>query len=145
MRRTSTFHLLTGCGLIALLTACSSKEPGTETGARNISDSTMASATDPSSGPVAVTTASEEARALYAQLRKDGWVDALEKWFDGQPPYTFWPYWRRSFERDAGIRIDHALLNKKAASKLEAGGVDRDARGWDSTSDHAPIWIELDD
>jgi tetratricopeptide (TPR) repeat protein len=70
MRRTSTFHLLTGCGLIALLTACSSKEPGTETGARNISDSTMASATDPSSGPVAVTTASEEARALYAQGRE---------------------------------------------------------------------------
>ena len=25
--------------------------------------------------------------------------------------YTFWHYWRNSFERDAGIRIDHALLS----------------------------------
>jgi tetratricopeptide (TPR) repeat protein len=70
MRRTSTLHLLAGCGLIALLAACSPKEPGTETGARNTSDSTEAKATGPSDGPVAVTTASEEARALYARGRE---------------------------------------------------------------------------
>lgn len=84
-----------------------------------------------------------EARALYAKLLKDGWVDALDHMVKGDPPFTFWPYWRRSFERDAGIRIDHALLNEVAASTLEAAGVDREPRGWDGTSDHAPIWIEM--
>lgn len=85
-----------------------------------------------------------EARALYAKLLKDGWVDALSRHFRGEPPYTFWPYWRQSFERDAGIRIDHALLNGLAASSFKRGGVDREPRSWESTSDHAPIWVELE-
>ena len=85
-----------------------------------------------------------QARKLYAALIKDGWVDALDRQFDGNPPYTFWPYWRRSFERDAGIRIDHALLNELAITKMTDAGVDRRPRGWEGASDHTPVWIELD-
>ncbi|WP_118858253.1 exodeoxyribonuclease III [Sphingomonas mesophila] len=84
-----------------------------------------------------------EARALYAELLADGWTDALDTYFKGDPPFTFWHYWRNSFARDAGIRIDHALLNKVAARRLVAAGVDREPRGWDGTSDHAPVWVEL--
>ena len=58
--------------------------------------------------------------------------------------YTFWPYWRQSFERDAGIRIDHALLSPRLAPKLKAAGVDRTPRGWEKTSDHAPMWVEVE-
>ena len=43
------------------------------------------------------------------------------------------------------ISIDHFLLNKKLAKKLVAGGVDKHVRGWEKTSDHAPVWIELED
>ena len=46
--------------------------------------------------------------------------------------------------RDAGIRIDHALLSPALAKKLKAAGVDRTPRGWEKTSDHAPMWIELE-
>ena len=84
-----------------------------------------------------------QARALYAEMLADGWTDALLKLFPKKPPFTFWPYWRQSFERDAGIRIDHALLNPVAAKRLKAGGVDRAPRGWPGTSDHAPVWIEI--
>ena len=49
------------------------------------------------------------------------------------------------FERDAGLRIDHLLLSPKLAKRLVAAGVDREPRGWDKTSDHAPAWIELKD
>ena len=86
-----------------------------------------------------------QARQLYAEMLGDGWTDALDKQFKGKPPFTFWHYWRQSFERDAGIRIDHALLNKVAAKRLKAAGVDREPRGWPGTSDHAPVWIELKD
>jgi len=86
-----------------------------------------------------------EARALYADMLKAGWTDALVKLFPKKPPYTFWKYWRGSFERDAGLRIDHALLNRQAAKKLKRGGVDRETRSWEGTSDHAPVWIELKD
>lgn len=84
-----------------------------------------------------------EARQEYARMLEDGWTDALETQFKGEPPYTFWPYWRQSFERNAGIRIDHALLNEVASGKLIAAGVDREPRGWEGTSDHAPTWIDL--
>ena len=85
-----------------------------------------------------------EARAIYAKLLADGWTDALAKLYPDKPPFTFWHFWRQSFERDAGIRIDHALLNRKAAKALKAGGVDREARSWPGTSDHGPVWIELE-
>ena len=88
---------------------------------------------------------SPQARALYAEMLADGWTDALVKLFPKKPPFTFWHYWRQSFERDAGIRIDHALLNPIAVKRLKAGGVDREPRSWPGTSDHAPVWIELKD
>ena len=55
----------------------------------------------------------------------------------------FWDYFRNAFARNAGIRIDHFLLNAHAAKMLSAGGVDRDVRSWEKTSDHAPTWIGL--
>jgi len=84
-------------------------------------------------------------RAQYAKLLKQGWTDALRHLHPDETIFTFWHYWRRSFERDAGIRIDHLLLNKVAAKRLKAAGVDRDTRGRDKASDHAPVWVELED
>jgi exodeoxyribonuclease-3 len=57
--------------------------------------------------------------------------------------YTFWDYFRNAYGRDAGLRIDHFLLSPAISSKLKAAGVDRHVRGWEKTSDHAPVWIEL--
>jgi len=84
-----------------------------------------------------------EARARYEALLDQGWTDALRHLHRDVPIYTFWKYWRGAFERDAGLRIDHLLLNRKAAKRLKAAGVDRTPRGWEKTSDHAPVWIEL--
>ena len=84
-----------------------------------------------------------EAKAAYAGLLKSGWVDALRKLHPDERMFTFWKYWRGSFERDAGLRIDHFLLNKPAAQRLKSAGVDRATRALPKTSDHAPAWIEL--
>jgi hypothetical protein len=59
--------------------------------------------------------------------------------------YTFWDYRRNRWERDAGLRIDHLLLNRKAAKRLVDAGVDRHVRGIENASDHAPVWITLRD
>ena len=86
---------------------------------------------------------SPQAKEKFAALVGQGWIDALRETHPDERIYTFWPYWRQSFERDAGIRIDHALLSEPLAAKLKAAGVDRTPRGWDKTSDHAPMWIEV--
>jgi exodeoxyribonuclease III len=84
-----------------------------------------------------------EPRAQYERLLGQGWTDAIRRRHPGEKVFTFWPYWRGAFARDAGIRIDHLLLNAAAAERLEATGVDRHVRARDKASDHAPAWVEL--
>ncbi len=50
---------------------------------------------------------------------------------------------RPSSARDAGVRIDHFLLSPALADNLKQARVDKSVRGWDHTSDQAPVWIEL--
>jgi exodeoxyribonuclease III len=85
-----------------------------------------------------------EPRAQYARLLRQGWTDALRHLHPNERIFTFWDYWRRAFERDAGIRIDHLLLNRPARKRLKAAGVDRHVRAREKASDHAPAWIALD-
>ena len=84
-----------------------------------------------------------EVRSAFAHLTGQGWTDAIRQLYPDEAIYTFWKYWRGAFERDAGLRIDHLLLNPVAAGKLVGGGVDRTPRGWEKTSDHAPTWVQL--
>ncbi|GAA4009385.1 exodeoxyribonuclease III [Sphingomonas swuensis] len=84
-----------------------------------------------------------EVRAAFARLGGEGWIDALRHLHPDEPIFTFWDYFRNAFARDAGLRIDHHLLNAAAASCLRSVGVDRSVRAMPKTSDHAPVWIEL--
>ncbi|HEX4505696.1 MAG TPA: exodeoxyribonuclease III [Alphaproteobacteria bacterium] len=84
-----------------------------------------------------------EVREAYASLVAQGWTDALRTLHPGERVYTFWKYFRNAFARDAGLRIDHFLLSPAVAGRLKTAGVDRDVRGWEHASDHAPVWIEL--
>jgi DNA polymerase-1 len=86
-----------------------------------------------------------EPRALFRQLLDQGWIDAIRKLHPDTPMYTFWDYRRNRWERDAGLRIDHLLLNAKARRRLVDAGVDRDVRRIENASDHAPVWITLSD
>lgn len=86
-----------------------------------------------------------ESRAAYQNLLKQGWTDAIRHLYPKEAIYTFWDYFRNCYARNAGIRIDHFLLNSSAKKVLMAGGVDDEVRGWEKTSDHAPTWITLAD
>ena len=84
-----------------------------------------------------------EVRAAYARLLDQGWTDALRTRHPGEKIYTFWDYFRNAWSRNAGLRIDHLLLNPVAARKFGQAEVDSFVRGWEKTSDHAPVWVEL--
>ncbi len=85
-----------------------------------------------------------EVRNAFKRLVEQGWTDAIRKLFPKERIYTFWDYFRNAYGRDAGLRLDHFLLNKPLGKRLKKGGVDKHVRGWEKTSDHAPVWIELD-
>jgi exodeoxyribonuclease-3 len=82
-------------------------------------------------------------RERFQRLLKQGWTDAIRTLHPKEPMYTFWHYLRNRWQRNAGLRIDHFLLNSLAAAKLVDAGVDKAARGAEGASDHAPAWIRL--
>jgi exodeoxyribonuclease-3 len=84
-----------------------------------------------------------EVRAAFKAIVDTGWTDAVRTLHPSERIYTFYDYFRNAYGRDAGLRIDHLLLSPKLAKKLKAAGVDREARGWEKSSDHVPTWIEL--
>ena len=84
-----------------------------------------------------------EVRDAYARLLAQGWTDALRDLHPDATIYTFWDYFRNAFARNAGLRIDHLLLSPALAGRLEAAEVDTQVRGWERTSDHAPVWVRL--
>jgi exodeoxyribonuclease-3 len=84
-----------------------------------------------------------ESRDAYRRLLALGFSDAIAKLHPGEPMYTYWDFFRQRWERNAGLRIDHLLLNAKAEAMLGAAGVDRTVRGRDKPSDHAPAWVRL--
>jgi len=86
-----------------------------------------------------------EVRNAFKKLSEQGWTDAIRKLYPKEKIYTFWDYFRNAYARDAGLRIDHFLLSPKLKRRLQGAGVDKHVRGWEKTSDHAPVWIEVKD
>jgi exodeoxyribonuclease-3 len=86
-----------------------------------------------------------EVRLAFKNLVDQGWTDAIRKLYPTEVIYTFFDYFRNAYGRNAGLRIDHFLLSPHVADRLQAAGVDRNVRGWEKTSDHCPVWIEIED
>jgi exodeoxyribonuclease-3 len=85
-----------------------------------------------------------ESRACYQRLLQQGWIDSIRHLHPDESVFTFWDYFRKHWDRDAGLRIDHLLLNASLAPCLLEAGVDRWVRGQEHASDHAPAWVKLD-
>ncbi|QGN54876.1 exodeoxyribonuclease III [Novosphingobium sp. Gsoil 351] len=86
-----------------------------------------------------------QSRDAYARLLHDGWTDAIDILNPRGGVWTFWDYQAGAWQRDHGFRIDHALLSPALADRLVAAGVDKEHRGREKASDHAPMWVELRD
>ena len=84
-----------------------------------------------------------ESRDAYARLLNDGWTDALATHNPAGGVWTYWDYQAGAWQRDHGFRIDHALLSPELADRLVTCGVDKDHRGREKASDHAPVWVEV--
>lgn len=86
-----------------------------------------------------------ESRAAYRRLLADGWTDAIDTLNPRGGVWTFWDYQAGAWPRDHGFRIDHLLLSPELADRMTAAGVDKEYRGREKASDHAPVWVEIGD
>lgn len=84
-----------------------------------------------------------ETRAHFRALLWLGLTDALRALHPQGALYTFWDYQNAAYQRDAGLRIDHALLSPALAERLSAVQVDKRERGHEQPSDHVPVVVEL--
>ena len=84
-----------------------------------------------------------ESRAGFRALVAQGWTDALRVRHPTGGVWTFWDYQAGAWQRDAGFRIDHLLLSPAVADRLIEAGVDKEYRGREKASDHAPTWARL--
>lgn len=86
-----------------------------------------------------------EVRKAFVDLQKKGWIDSLRILNPGKQIFTFWDYMYHSYDRNAGMRLDHILISPYLKSAIKKAGVDSYVRGWEKSSDHAPVWIILKD
>lgn len=84
-----------------------------------------------------------EVRQAFEGIVDQGWTDAIRALHPDGHVYTFWDYLRNAWGRNAGLRLDHLLLSPAIAGQLTAAGVDREVRGREKASDHAPAWVEI--
>ncbi len=84
-----------------------------------------------------------ETRANFRALLWLGLTDAVRALHPDGPKYTFWDYQAGAWQRDLGLRIDHALLSPTLAERLVTALPDREERAQPQPSDHVPLMIEL--
>jgi len=85
-----------------------------------------------------------QTREKFRALTNLGFSDAIRAVSDASDLFTFWDYQAGAWAKNDGIRIDHILLSPQAADRLIDAGVDRHTRGWDTPSDHVPVYVDLD-
>lgn len=87
---------------------------------------------------------SEPERERFRALLADGRVDAFRLFEQPERSFSWWDYRQLGFRRNAGLRIDHVLVDASLASRVRACAIDRAPRKLEKPSDHAPVIVEID-
>ncbi len=89
-----------------------------------------------------ILTSTAERNALQGLLGL-GLHDAYRLHHDDAGVFSWWDYRQAAFRRDLGLRIDLTLVSDALKARCIGAGVDREPRGWERPSDHAPVWVQL--
>ncbi len=85
-----------------------------------------------------------EERDAFQRVKKWGFVDVFRQINDEAGQYTWWDTFRESsFTKNRGLRLDHIWASASLAEKCIDCWIDREPRGWEHPSDHAPVVAEF--
>lgn len=82
-------------------------------------------------------------REALLHLKRWGFVDVFRQINDEAREYTWWDHFHHSFEKDRGLRIDHIWASPRLAGRCIDCWIDKQPRGWEHPSDHAPVVAEF--
>jgi len=83
-------------------------------------------------------------REALAKIMEPGLTDAFRTFEEEGGHYTWWDFRTRGFGRDHGLRIDHFLMSPSALAACTGVTVDKEERGQEKPSDHAPVVATLE-
>jgi exodeoxyribonuclease-3 len=79
-------------------------------------------------------------KSVFSKVIDSKFVDIFRKYRPGEGEFSFWDYRvKNALERNIGWRIDHVLATRKLGEHSVDCYVDREPRGWEKPSDHAPL------
>ena len=87
---------------------------------------------------------SEPERAGINKVKEWGLTDAFRLHTPEGGHFSWWDYRAGSFRRNAGLRIDHIWVSAALAARCTKVWIDKEPRGWERPSDHAPVVAEFE-
>ena len=86
---------------------------------------------------------STQERSALQRLLGLGLHDSFRLHSDEAGVFSWWDYRMAGFRRNLGLRIDLVLISDALKSQSIAVGIEREPRTWERPSDHAPVWVEI--
>lgn len=86
---------------------------------------------------------SEAERAALQHIKDWGFTDAFRLHTEEAGYYSWWDYRAGAFRRNLGLRIDHIWVSAPLAARSTGTLIDKEPRGWERPSDHAPVVAEF--
>jgi exodeoxyribonuclease-3 len=86
---------------------------------------------------------SDPEREALAAVVDLGLADTFRLFEQPGDVFSWWDYRAAGFRRNRGLRIDLVLASEELANRCSTAGVDREPRGWERPSDHAPVFAEF--
>ena len=82
-------------------------------------------------------------RERFEQLKKMTLINVLKQTCKARPLYSFWDFTMNAWHKNWGMLLDYFFISPDLESHVNGCGIYTDVRGWEKTSDHAPLWLEM--
>jgi exodeoxyribonuclease III len=86
----------------------------------------------------------DEERGHFRNLVGLGLVDAFRLFEQPPKSWSWWDYRNLAFRKNQGLRIDIILVSEALRAQVRECAVDKAPRRNERPSDHAPVWVRLD-
>lgn len=82
-------------------------------------------------------------RQAFYKLNQTGLKNMIRTFNPKPNTYSFWDYQMGAWPRNLGILLDFFFVSPNLVASVQSAKIYQDVRGWEKTSDHAPICMEL--